>query len=161
MIVGIFSHVALAILTFSGSVVVPFGAHRLRAAQMAAPTKTPELPAVDTVLEKYVAATGGKEAIEKIKTITARGSISLPAIQREGSIEFYRAAPNKYLFLASITGFGLMEQCFDGKTGWSKSPKMGIRNVAAAELGQAKREADMYAPLHLKQMYSSMVVKGI
>ncbi|MGH9764039.1 MAG: hypothetical protein ACREDR_30805, partial [Blastocatellia bacterium] len=120
-----------------------------------------ELPRSDQILSKYVAAVGGKDAIEKIKTLVARGSITLPAIQREGDVEIYRVAPNKYLFSANITGFGVAEQCYDGKSGWSRSPRTGLRNLAGLELGQTKREADLFAPLHLKDMYISMIVKGV
>lgn len=59
------------------------------------------MPAVEAILDKYVAAIGGKAAIEKLSSRVQKGTIEIPSAGITGTIEIYAKAPNK-LFNVSI-----------------------------------------------------------
>ena len=119
-----------------------------------------KLPTVDQVLDKYVQAIGGKAAVEKQTTRVAKGSFEIAAFGASGTAETYAKAPNKSATVIDIAGFGVVQQIFDGKTGWSQDPQSGLREKAGAELASAKLDSEFYKPVRLKQLYPKIVVKG-
>jgi hypothetical protein len=72
----------------------------------------------------------------------------------------YAKAPNKNLVVINIPGFGIIQQGFNGTVGWSQEPSSGLRELSGAELASAKRDAEFYADIKYKEMYSKMTVKG-
>jgi len=122
--------------------------------------KAAALPAADEILEKYVKALGGKEAIEKVSSRSAKGKFEIEAANLAGDVESHHKAPNKYAYLFTIPGVGGGGEVFDGATGWNSNPMTGLREVSGAELATLKREADLYQPLNLKKHYPKMEVKG-
>lgn len=119
-----------------------------------------KLPTVDQILDKYVQAIGGKAAVEKQTTRVAKGSFEIAAFGASGTAEIYAKAPNKSATVIDVAGYGVVEQIFDGKTGWSKDPQNGLREKAGAELASTKLDSDFYKPVRLKQLYPNIVVKG-
>src|SRR5438876_6585225 len=51
-----------------------------------------DLPKADDIMEKYITATGGKEARLKIKNRVSKGTVELAGIK--GKITIYQAEPN-------------------------------------------------------------------
>jgi outer membrane lipoprotein-sorting protein len=119
-----------------------------------------DLPSVDQILDKYIKAIGGKAAVQKQTSRVAKGTFDIPAMGAGGPITLYSKAPNKSLRVIEIPGFGIIQQGYNGSVGWSQDPQGGLRELAGAELVQAKREADFYADIKLKELYSKMTVKG-
>ncbi|MDQ3009177.1 MAG: hypothetical protein M3X11_00515 [Acidobacteriota bacterium] len=125
-----------------------------------APKPTETLPTVDVILDKYVKAIGGKEAIEKITSQVGKGTFELPSFGASGSIETYAKAPNKTAMTIDIGGFGKVESVFDGTKGWSADPQSGLRELSGTELAMTKRDADLYRSLKLKSQYTKIEVTG-
>lgn len=130
-------------------------------AQTAKPPAARELPSLEQIISHYVQAVGGKKALLKIKTIREKGTVTFPAIQQKGEIEFVWQTPDHYLFGATIEGYGTTQTGFDGKQGWSIRQDSKLRDVTGLELSQLRREADFYRPLHLSQIYKSLSVKSV
>src|SRR5215211_1280342 len=61
----------------------------------AKPSPTVKLPTVKEVLDKFVQATGGRAAIEKIQTRTMKGTVELVPMGVKGTVEVYQSAPDK------------------------------------------------------------------
>lgn len=118
------------------------------------------LPTVDQILDKFVAAVGGKAAIEKHTTRISKGTFELPAMGASGAITLYSKAPNKNLVVIDIGGFGTISQAYNGSVGWAQDPTSGLREMSGAELIAAKREAEFYGDIKLKQLYPKMTVKS-
>lgn len=78
------------------------------------PTATTAAPSADAIVDKYVQALGGKAAIEKITSTSAKGTFDLPAMGVSGTVEMYRKAPNKEYLIVSISGFGDVKRGYDG-----------------------------------------------
>ncbi len=132
------------------------------------PAKAPEAPAkataaeptVDQILDKYVQAIGGRQAVEKITSRATKGTFELPAMGLKGELEIYAKAPNKSLTIQNVSGVGEILDGYDGKIGWSKNPMMGLREKSGAELAAIVRASDIQAPLKTRQLYSKLELKG-
>ena len=97
---------------------------------------------VDDVVEKHLAALGGRDALAKLTTRTTTGTLSIvtPAGTFPGSIETYSMAPNKvrsYMRLdLSAAGAGemIIEQKFDGMTGIAMNSLQGNTEITGNPL---------------------------
>lgn len=119
-----------------------------------------ELPSVDQIIEKYVAASGGKAAVEKHSSRVSKGSVEVATFGVTGTMELYAKAPNKQFSRSEFEGYGQVLQGFDGKVAWSKTPDAGLREISGAELERVKSSADFHAVTHLKDRYTKMSVAG-
>jgi hypothetical protein len=123
-------------------------------------TKAESLPTVDDIIGKYVTATGGKEAMEKITSRAMKGSFDLEAFGLSGApLELFTKAPNKRAMKIDV-GAGLVNRVFDGATAWFSDPMNGLRELQGLELWQMKRESDFYQVANLKKIYTKVEVKG-
>ena len=113
------------------------------------------LPAAEQLLDKYLAAIGGAEALQKITsrvqkgTLTAFGGQHFPA-------EVYSKAPDKRVSVMHLPG-GESVTAFDGKQGWLSVPGR-VHMMSAAENTAARIDADLYLPFHLKTLYQKFRV---
>lgn len=114
---------------------------------------------VDELIEKHIAATGGRAALEKVQTMVMTGSFELPAMGASGAIAVHAKAPNKRLAVINVDGFGEIFQGFDGERGFSVSP-MGSVDFTGQMLEDARRDSMMHPELHWKELYSKIEVKG-
>ncbi len=122
--------------------------------------KPAALPTVDEILDKQVKAIGGKEAIEKITSRVAKGSMELEGMGLSGPLELYAKAPNKSALVIELQGVGKIINVFDGEKGFALDPTNGLRELGGAEFATAKRNSDFYEPLNIKKHFAKMEVKG-
>lgn len=118
------------------------------------------MPTVDQIIDKYVAALGGKAAIEKITSTASKGTFEIAAFGASGSAEIWTKAPNKTAIRLDIPGFGIVQEGFNGTVAWAQEPQSGLREKTGSELASTKLDADFYKPLRLKQLYPKITVKG-
>jgi len=102
---------------------------------------------VQSVVDKHIAAMGGREALSKITSRKAVGTIALstPVGDLTGPVELYSKAPTKSravisLDLTAIGGPGTLdiEQIFDGVAGWSIDPMQGDKEITGVQLENMK-----------------------
>jgi outer membrane lipoprotein-sorting protein len=115
---------------------------------------------VDEIINKYVRAIGGQDAILKIKSRLAKGTIEVPGAGLQGTAEIWTEAPNRFLSITTFSGKEVNRVCFDGKTGWAQDLQIGLRDLAGKELSQLKRHAEFYPEIRLKEQYVKMVLTG-
>jgi photosynthetic reaction center cytochrome c subunit len=123
-------------------------------ANPAAPGTPPaQAASVDQILEKYVAAAGGADAMKKITTRVLTGKIL--AEGTETPIEVTVKAPNLRISVThnraseSFTGF-------DGTVGWMGSTGHSAREMSAAESAAAGLDAEFYLGLRVKELYPQL-----
>ena len=122
------------------------------------PTDQKTEPTVDQILDRYIKALGGSQALDKIKTRTRRGSVEVAGLK--GTFELHEAAPNKSLLLGSLPPpLGSVHQAFDGTIGWVKNQN-GVFEMRGEGLTQAQREANFFFDIKLKEQYKTMSVVG-
>jgi outer membrane lipoprotein-sorting protein len=132
----------------------------IAAAGAHARAQTAPLPTIDQILDKYIAGAGGRAAIEKITSISGKGTIDIPDANISGTVELIQKAPDKALTIVDLPGVGQQREGYDGTVGWSDDPQNGLRQKSGVELAEAKRGATFGRELKMKQLYPTMVVKG-
>ena len=132
-------------------------------ALLAVPTaaQTPALPTVDQVLEKYIAALGGRAALEKISSRVATGAIEIPDVGVSGTIHISEKAPNKALAVIELTNMTPIREGTDGVVAWEESPQTGLKDKTGTDLADAKRGATFSAELKMKTIYKTLAVTGV
>src|SRR5262245_25488192 len=84
-------------------------------------------PTVDEIVEKSIAAGGGRQAFAKVKTRSTAGTISMstPGGDISGTIEVLNEAPNKTRSLVKLdlsamgAGLVVVDERFDGTSGYA------------------------------------------
>ena len=114
-------------------------------------------PSVDTILDKFVEACGGRSAMEKIKSRTIRGELDLMGSTTDWVLE--AKAPNKQFSGFDNPALGAVADGFDGTVAWSKN-QSGVRVKEGEELAKAKRDSEFYRYLNLKKLYPNLGYKG-
>ena len=116
---------------------------------------------------KYVAALGGEQALRKVTSRVVTGTLDIGEVGgAEGSkpaqppFELDRGRPNLSV-LFSRDPKNMSAAGYDGSTAWLQNSAGLVGDSAGPALGRAKRNADLYEPLDLKQQYFRMTVRGI
>ena len=139
----------LASRTVSGLLVAFAAAFAARAAD--------SNPTVDSILAAFVEASGGKAAIEKIKSRQIKGDIDI--MNSTSTWTALAKPPNKQLSEFSNPDFGAVADGFDGTVAWSRN-QSGVRVKEGEELAKTKRDADFYRYVNLKKLYPDLAYKG-
>ena len=123
------------------------------------------LPSVDQIVTKYVAALGGEQALRKIssRAITATqtiptgpgGTVPFPA-----TLERSQKAPNLVVNTYRTPTYTISDG-FDGSRAWTQDLRGRVSEPGAVDQMRAKRDADFYLPLDLKQTYTQLKVQGV
>jgi len=111
------------------------------------------LPDARDIINKYIKAAGGRDAILAHKSMHGTGTVSIPSQGITGTIEVFGAAPNLQLIKISMGGVGEISEGFDGAHGWSVNPMTGPTLKVGKELDQAKLDADFYSDLRDPKTY--------
>jgi len=115
----------------------------------------PPLPTADQILDKYVQAMGGADALQKISSRIGKGSISFGG--QKSLVEVYSKAPDKRATVTH-TPNGESVTAYDGHVGWLTG--MGRpREMSPAETEAFKLDADFYLPVHMKQIFNQLRVR--
>ena len=118
-----------------------------------------ELPSGESIMDKYIEATGGIEARKKIKNTVKKGVTNFGG-RIEADIAIYKAEPNLYLYVIDIPGAGKTLNGVDGNIAWSYSAMSGpsIKEGEAAENALANAKFYDY---DWRAKYSSAKTEGV
>ncbi len=122
----------------------------------------------DDIVEKSIAAMGGRAAMEKIKTRSMTGDIVLttPAGDIPGTVEVTNAAPNKSrsVIKADLSAFGagplVIDQRFDGSSGYVLDTLQGNREITGNQLDNMKASSFPHPFLSYKAMAVAVKLAG-
>ena len=105
---------------------------------------------VDQIVDKYVAALGGAEAIRKVTSRIMKGAVLVGG--SEAPIELFTKAPNKRLSISN----GQSYTAFDGAAGWMGNSGHPAREMSAAESEAAGLDAEFALALRLKEVFAQL-----
>jgi hypothetical protein len=105
---------------------------------------------VDQIVDKYVAALGGADAIRKVTSRVMKGTISVGG--NEMPIELFTKAPNKRVSISN----GQSYTAFDGTAGWMGNTGRPARDMSAAESEAAGLDAEFSLALRLKEIFPQL-----
>ena len=122
----------------------------------------------EEVIEKSLAALGGRAAHAKIKTRSMAGTITLgtPAGDIPGTIEILNALPNKTrtLIKADLTSLGagplVIDQRFDGQSGYALDTLQGNREITGNQLDNMRNTGFPHAFLTYKDLGITAKLQG-
>ena len=134
----------------AGAVLLAGGWWLLRAAEASA----------EAVLERYVEATGGRAAYDKIRNrvVHATMEISRQGIRLEMTV--YAAKPNLFHMTMNSDLTGKVEQGTDGQVAWSKSVTQGPQLLEGEQKEALLREARLDKFVNWRELYSEARLAG-
>ena len=126
-------------------------------AAVSAPLAAQEsLPDGRAVINRYIEAIGGRDAILNQGGHHVRGRFEAPAQGLTGDLEAYAKPPNLFWLRISIQGIVDILQGFDGTTGWTVNPMMGPMILDSLQLRQLKQQANLYSDLYPDSTIASL-----
>lgn len=150
--------ILFALLALSAA---PFAGQQ-KTAQALVDSSNAATPAADQIIDNYIAAVGGKAAIEKVTSRVSKGTVEVVGLAEKGTIEVYGKAPNKMCTILKVPGVGARAWGYNGMLAWAFNPDSGkIEERTGKDLVAARVEADFYQPLNLRDHYSKLSVKGV
>jgi hypothetical protein len=114
--------------------------HAQATASKAETKASQELPKAEALFDKYVDAVGGREAFSKVKSVTAKGTLSIPQAGIEGDLEMSQA-DGKMLMVMEMAGVGKQTVGFDGEVAWQDSDLQGPKLMEGSMLEDIKFQA--------------------
>lgn len=117
------------------------------------------LPTAEQLIDKYIQAVGGADALKKISSRVEKGTITIGA--RQLPVEVLSKAPNKRISIVH-TQNGDNITAFDGRSGWLGSPgPRPPRDMTAQEIEASSFDATFYLPLELKNRFDRFQVRSV
>jgi photosynthetic reaction center cytochrome c subunit len=117
----------------------------------------PVFPPADQLLDKYITAVGGAEALEKVASRVEKGTLTAFGGQHF-PVDVYSKAPDKRLSVMHLLN-GDSLTAFDGTQGWLSVPGH-VHRMTATENAAASIDADLHFPLHVKTLYGKFRVNA-
>ena len=114
-------------------------------------------PPADQLLDKYLSAMGGAEALRKVTSRVEKGTLTAFGGQHF-PVDVYSKAPDKRLSVMHLPN-GDSLTAFDGTQGWLSVPGR-VHRMTATENAAARIDADLYFPLHVKTLYEKFRVNA-
>jgi photosynthetic reaction center cytochrome c subunit len=115
------------------------------------PTAPATPPTADSIIEKYVTALGGADAMKKVTSRVASGVIITSG--KESPIDVITKAPNKRVTISHAGTDSYT--AFDGTIGWMGSPGR-VREMAPADAAGSALDAEFYLGLRLKEIFTQL-----
>lgn len=129
------------------------------AAEAAATSPAAEVaPSADQILERWVRALGGRDALQKINSRDMKGKFEAPAVQLTGDAEILTAAPDLFISRVTLADGAEFIAAFDGKVGWSSDPRSGPHEMQGAELENMRRSSQFEHELRFRQIFPEIRV---
>lgn len=114
-----------------------------------------DMPSAQSLIEKAIQASGGREAIAGVKNRVITARLSIPAQNLSGTVRSVSAAPNLNRTTMEIEGLGKIEQGFDGTTAWTNSGMQGPSIMEGPEKESFLRASDMFSELNVEKLYNA------
>jgi zinc protease len=119
-----------------------------------------DLPKGETIVDKYIEATGGKAAYEKVKSDISTGSMTLGAMNLKGSMVAFSQAPDKRIVEVTFEGIGKMTEGATGDLAWSMSAMQGPRVKEGDEKAESLRQSRYNSDVNWRDVYKSAETTG-
>jgi hypothetical protein len=114
------------------------------------------LPEASALVQRYVEAIGGRDAILRPQASRSVGSFEMPAAGLRGEMEVVTQAPNRMVSKVTIPGLGEIRNGFDGTVGWELNPMTGARLLSGAELDALREGTHALAAVRDASLFRSM-----
>jgi len=114
------------------------------------------LPTASQLIDNYVSALGGANALEKITSRVEKGTANIRG--QSASFQIFTKAPDQQTRVSHLPD-GDSLTIFDGSSGWFVNPRRAPREMQPADLAAARMDADLRLPLHIQQWFPELHVE--
>jgi hypothetical protein len=114
------------------------------------------LPSIQTVLDHWISATGGRAAWEARHNLVEHATLDFSKAGLKGTLTIYEAAPDKYLGITELPSLGKIASGSNGVVAWENTALQGPRVKSGAERADALRDGAFNPALNWQKLY----VKG-
>ncbi len=118
-----------------------------------------DLPKAETIMDRFVEATGGKAAYAAKRTTTIKGTIEMAPMNLKGTVTIYKSEPNLALTEMELGSMGKVKEGFDGKVAWAYSAMQGPQIKTGEEKDLAERGARFHTE-NWKEEYKQVQTLG-
>lgn len=122
----------------------------------AVPAEAQDLPPAEQLVQRYVQAIGGRDAVLRPQSTRLVGTFSMPANGLNGELEVLAARPNTVMTTVNISEMGTIRSGFDGTVGWAIDPLTGARLLSGAELDAMREQANPLMAVRDPSLFQSM-----
>lgn len=129
-----------------------------------APRLTPPtsaLPAPSVIIDRFLVAIGGRDALARRTSMATTGTFEIPAAGLRGQMRTYAAAPNRSAVVITLPGMGELRNGFDGTVGWSIDPAQGPSTLQGKQLEERRIDSDFYSVLHDPASFKSITTDSL
>ena len=120
----------------------------------ASPTPNEE-EVVNKILDRFVEAAGGKEAIEGVKSYKMKGHFEMRALDLHGKMEVWAKDPKKSLTVIEFPGL-ILRKGYDGETHWAQTPFGSVTMTGPQEMSEVESDAEVYSASRIRNLYDHM-----
>ena len=124
----------------------------------ASPTPNEE-EIVNKILDRFIEAAGGKEAIEGVKSYKMRGHFEMPKLDVRGKMEVWAKDPQKSLTIIEFPGL-ILRKGYDGETHWAQTPYGSITMTGPQEMSEIESDSEVYNASRIRNLYDRMKLES-
>ncbi|HEY7389995.1 MAG TPA: photosynthetic reaction center cytochrome c subunit family protein [Bryobacteraceae bacterium] len=123
---------------------------------------TPGLPKPETILDKFIEASGGAQRLAGLTSFVGRGtSVGFGGFGGGGDVEIDAKLPDQrstIILFKEETGRGDQIRSYDGHTGWVRTPLnvLGEYQLNGSDLDGARFDAQLSFPGQIKQILTNL-----
>lgn len=116
---------------------------------------------VEQIFDRYTKAIGGTDAIQKIHSRVIKGTVNYTGVGQQATVSLGITwkAPDKFSEVM-YSDNGEARRGYNGAQTWGVHWQTGSRQLMPAEIIEMKREAALYQPLLMRDLYESMSSDG-
>ena len=124
--------------------------------------QAPGLPSAESILDKFIAASGGAQKLAGVTSFVAKGtSVGFGGFGGGGDVEIDAKFPDKrstIILFKEETERGDQIRSYDGKTGWVRTPLnvLGEFQLSGSDLDGARFDAQLSFPGQIKQTLTNL-----
>jgi len=119
------------------------------------------LPKAETILDRYVDATGGKSAYAKLHNRVKKGTIEFVTAGIKAPMTVYEAEPSKQRIVMETQALGKIEEGTDGEVAWEMSMMTGPRVKEGEERDLTLRGAAFDSTVNWRKLYKKAECVGV
>src|SRR5579871_2074848 len=123
---------------------------------------TPGLPTPQSILDKFIEASGGAQRLAGLTSFVGKGtSVGFGGFGGGGDVEIVAKAPDKrstIILFKEQTGRGDQIRTYDGRTGWVRTPLnvLGEYQLIGSDLDGYRFDAQLSFPGQIKQVLTNL-----
>jgi len=124
--------------------------------------QTPGLPSPQSILDKFIAASGGAQRLAGLTSFEGKGtSVGFGGFGGGGDVTILAKAPDQratIILFKEETGRGDQIRTYDGRTGWVRTPLnvLGEYQLNGGDLDGARFDAQLSFPGQIKQILTNL-----